>query len=134
MKTKNYVITSGKFTDAGNFTGYNALGERLHIHKRQMEALKWEKDADVKTPFYAIGAEKEIGQLDAEGNPLMAEGVPVLVTRLTALSIFKTKAELINAHVDANMLDVEIAQEFTTQATTAGLNEEAVKALLSATF
>lgn len=134
MKNKNYVITGGAFTSAGNFTGYNALGERLHFHARQMEQLGWKKDADVKLPFYAIGAVKDIGQLDADGNPLMADGVPVLVQRLTALSAFKTKQELVNAHVDATMVDVEIAQSIKTQATTAGLDDDAVKALLQASF
>lgn len=134
MKTKNYVITGGAFTQAGNFTGYNALGERIHFHARQMEQLGWKKDADVKTPFYAIGAVKQIGQLDGDGKPLEADGMPVLVDRLTALSAFKTKQELVNAHTDVVMLEVDIAKEIKTQATTAGLDDDAVKALLTASF
>jgi hypothetical protein len=135
MKTKNYVITGGSFTTAGNFTGYTAIGERLHFHKRQMEQLGWADDKAVKTPFYAVGAVKQIGQLDENSKPLANEdGTPVLVDRLTALSAFKTKQELINAHVDATMIDAEIAQTVKTQASTAGLSEASIEALLQATF
>jgi len=34
---KNFVINNGAFTANGNFSGYTALGVRVHLHKRQME-------------------------------------------------------------------------------------------------
>lgn len=130
---KNYVITSGSFTEAGNFSGYNALGERVHFHKRQMEALKWVKNEDVKYPFYAIGAVKQIGQLDENNDPkLNSDGTPILVDRLTALSAFATKAELVAAHVDNSTLEIEIKGAIATTAKSAGLNEKAVEMLLAA--
>jgi hypothetical protein len=129
---KNYVINNGSFTASGNFSGYTALGERVHIHSRQMQALGWSKQEDVQFPFYVIGATKQIGQLGADGKPLKnADGTDVLVDRLTALSAFKTRNEIKQAHADAALLDIEIAQEISAQATTAGLSEQAVKNLLS---
>lgn len=130
---KNYVINNGAFTPNGNFSGYTALGERVHVFNRQMQALGWSKQEDVKFPFYVIGTTKQIGQLDAEGKPVMnADGTPVTLGRLTALSAFKTRDEIKQAHADAALLDIEIAQEIRTQATTAGLSENAVSALMNA--
>lgn len=132
---KNYVINNGTFTASGNFSGYTALGERVHIFKRQMEALKWSTNEEVKFPFYAIGTVKEIGQLDPNGKPLVnPDGTPVTASRLTALSAFKTREEIKQAHADSALLDIEIAQEIRSQASSAGLSETAISALANAAF
>jgi hypothetical protein len=132
---KNYVINNGSFTANGNFSGYTALGERVHIFGRQMSALGWAKQDDVKFPFYAIGTMKEIGQLDASGKPLVdASGVAVTSGRLTALSAFKSREEIKQAHADSALLDIEIQQEIRNQASTAGLTESAINALANASF
>jgi hypothetical protein len=132
---KNYVINNGNFSASGNFSGYTALGDRVHIFKRQIAALGWEKPTDVKFPFYAIGTIKQIGQLDANGKPVTdANGAPLLSDRLTALSVFKTREEIKQAHADAALLDVEIAQSIKEQATSAGLSEKMVEAIANAPF
>lgn len=132
---KNYVINNGSFTASGNFSGYTALGERVHIFGRQMQALGWSKQEDVKFPFYCIGTVKEIGQLGADGKPLTdANGVALTSERLTALSAFKSREEIKQAHADNALLDIEIAQEIRTQASTAGLSEAAISALANAAF
>ena len=66
---KNYVINNGSFTKAGNFSGYTALGQRVHIYQRQMEALGWSANDDVQFPFYCIGDIREIQPVDEKGNP-----------------------------------------------------------------
>lgn len=132
---KNYVINNGAFTANGNFSGYTALGVRVHLHKRQMEALEWTKNEDIKFPFFCIADEKEIGSLDASGNAVVdANGVEIKTKRLTALSAFKTKSEITQAHADASLLDVEIAQAIKTQATSAGLSDSAIATLANASF
>ena len=129
---KNYAITSGKFTGKGNFTGYTAKGERLHIHAAQMSALGVSKDADVKFPFFAIGAVKQIGQLNEDASPKVdANGSPVLVDRLTAMSVFATKEQLVAAHVDDTTLDIAIAKSVKEVATANGLGEKELNALLA---
>ena len=128
---KNFAIHSGNFSANGNFSGYTALGERLFIHKTQMAGLSWTKTEDVKFPFYAIGATKLIGQLDANGKPAVNDdGTPVQVERLQALSIFPNKESLTAAHVDTATLDIEIKSAIKQSATAAGLSETAVSTLL----
>ena len=133
---KNYVINNGSFTTNGNFSGYTALGERVHFHKRQMEALGWKTTAEVKFPFYSIATIKAIGQLNDKGEPAMdaTTGLPLTQDRLTALSAFKTRDEIKQAHADASLLDIEIAQEIRSQASSAGLTADALKALASTPF
>ena len=126
--TKNYVINNGSFTGAGNFSGYTALGERVHIFKRQIEAMGWASNADVKFPFFAIGTMKPISQLDEAGN------VVGTTERLTALSAFKTREEIKQAHADSALLDIEIQQEIKSQASSAGLTETAINNLLAVAF
>lgn len=132
---KNYVINNGSFTANGNFSGYTALGDRVHLHKRQMEALNWKTNTDIKFPFYTIATIKPIGQLDDKGKPVLGEnGLPVTSDRLTALSAFKTRDEIKQAHADSALLDIEIMQEIKAQATTAGLTDSAIQALATASF
>lgn len=129
---KNFAIHSGNFSAKGNFTGYTALGEKLFIHKSQMNGLGWSKQDDVKFPFYAIGTVRQIGQLDENAQPKMnADGTAVLVDRLQALSVFATKEALTSAHVDTATLDIEIKQAVTSQAKSAGLTDSAINSLLS---
>ena len=129
---KNFAIHSGNFSAKGNFTGYTALGEKLFIHKSQMNGLGWSKQDDVKFPFYAIGSVRQIGQLDENAQPKMnADGTAVLVDRLQALSVFATKEALTSAHVDTATLDIEIKQAVTSQAKSAGLTDAAINSLLS---
>jgi len=132
---KNYVINNGAFTSNGNFSGYTALGVRVHLHKRQMEALGWSSNADVQFPFFCIAETKLIGSLDASGNAVVdANGVEIKSERLTALSAFKTKNEITQAHADSALLDIEIAQTIKTQATSAGLSESTIATLANASF
>ena len=132
---KNYVINNGAFTANGNFSGYTALGVRVHLHKRQMNALGWESTTDVQFPFFCIAETKQIGSLDASGNAVVDNnGVEIKSDRLTALSAFKTKGEITQAHADSALLDIEIAQTIKTQATSAGLSENAINTLANASF
>jgi hypothetical protein len=132
---KNYVINNGAFTANGNFSGYTALGVRVHLHKRQMNALGWESTTDVAFPFFCIAETKQIGSLDASGNAVVDNnGVEIKSDRLTALSAFKTKGEITQAHADSSLLDVEIQQAIRTQASSAGLSENAINTLANASF
>jgi hypothetical protein len=122
-------ILSGKFSTGadskGNFSGYNAGGERIFIHKSQMESVGFNTADDVKFPFYALIANKPIQTRDANG-----EITDVVVDRLQALSVFKTANELTTA-VNADFaLNLDAAKARKEMATAAGLNEESVNTLL----
>ena len=132
---RNFTVQSGGFTNAGNFTAYSALGERVFIHKRVMESQKWTKTEDVKFPFYAIIDTKEIGQLDDAGKPKMNDnGTALLVQRLQALSIFASVESLTNAQVDNVTLDIRVKSAIKSSASSAGLTESAIESLLSVAF
>jgi len=132
---KNYVITSGAFTANGNFTGYTALGKRLFIHKRVMESQKIAKNEDVKFPIYVVGDTVKIGQLDENGEAkLNADGSPVKVDRLQALSLFLTKEALVSAQTDEATLNIEVSAAVSVKASTAGLTKEQIGKLLEASI
>lgn len=128
---KQTQVLSGNFAgkdSKGNFSGYNAGGQRIFIHQRAMANLGWKEDKDVKFPFYAIVGEREIAPLDAEGN-VQTE---VKVTRLQALSVFPTKEAMIGAYNSDAQFEIEAKVALHTTAKASGLTDEAVKLLLAA--
>ena len=129
---KNFTIHSGNYSANGNFSGYTAKGERLFIHKTQMNGLGLEAGALPKFPIYAIGDTKMIGQLDSNGQAAVnADGTLMQVPRLQALSIFANREALTIAHVDDATLDIEIKQAISSAATSAGLTQSAIDSLLA---
>lgn len=124
---KNISISSGNFTDKGNFTGYNLLGERVHCFKRQMEQLGWSKDADVKFPFFVVAAVKEYQEVDDEGNP-----TDETFERLTATSVFKSENDIINAHVANASTEAKINKAVQSAIDKLELSEEQLAELANA--
>ena len=123
-------ILSGSFTSGegkkGNFTAYNENGERIFIHKRTMESLGFNTNADIKFPFYAIIDEKEIQTLDKNG-----ELSDTLVKRLQALSIFKTEDEMLDASTSSERFAIKAKARVQSVAKASGLTESAIDSLLS---
>ena len=128
---KNLSIVSGNFSANGNFSGYTAFGERLFIHKTQMATFGL-KDLELpKFPFFCIGDVKEIGQLDENSKPKMnADGTPLTIKRLQALSVFPSEEAIRQAHVNVKMLDINIKKAVVEAASAAGLSEAGINALL----
>ena len=122
-------IVSGKFTTGenakGNFTAYDANGERFFIHKSQMESAGLKSDKDIKFPLFAITDEKEIQTRDANG-----ELTDVLVKRAQALSIFKSEDEMINAFNSSARLAIKAKTNLQAVATASGLNQSTINSLL----
>lgn len=129
---KSTKIVSGNFSKGdgakGNFTGYNAKGEKIFIHKAQMETLGYKVDADVK-PFFAVIGEREIATRDENG-----EITTTMVKRLQALSVFKTSEELVSAVNADAVLELQSKKALAAEAKAAGLTESAVTALLNASI
>jgi hypothetical protein len=127
---KSTQILSGKFSAGekakGNFTGYNAKGEKIFVHKAQMETLGFKSDKDVK-PFFAVIGEREIATRDEDGVI-----TTTLVKRLQALSVFKDSASLIAAVNSDAVLEIQAKAALKTEATAAGLTEAGLNALMSA--
>lgn len=126
---KKTTILSGKHTEAGNFTGYNALGERIHVSKAIMESLGMPDTAKTKLPLFAIIGEREFEAQDENNQP-----TGVMFKRTQALSAFKTAQELIDAVNSDKLLDINTQVDFQVKATSAGLTEKAIEALLTASI
>jgi len=131
----NYIITSGDFTNAGNFSGYNAKSVRIHFHKRQMDSLGFSKENPPTYPFYCIAETKTFdARKDDKGNPIPYSDGKFTMTRLSALSAFKDKSLLISAHAEESLLDKEIEHEINKIATTRGLTSDSVAQLANASI
>jgi|SRR6478609_1804731 len=129
---KSTQILSGNFSAGegkkGNFTGYNAKGEKIFVHKAQMETLGFKTDKDVK-PFFAVIGEREIATRDEDGNI-----TTTMVKRLQALSVFADSKSLIAAVNSDAVLELQAKAALKTEATAAGLTEKSLEALLNASI
>jgi hypothetical protein len=124
---KNKVINNGSFTAAGNFSGYTALGERIHIYARQMAALGWSTNEDVEYPFYCIAKTTKMKELDGDGKE-----TGMTSDRETAASVFKTREAITQAHTESATLDIEIKNSIAQEAAKVGLTAESIDSLLNA--
>lgn len=135
---KRVQILSGNFATGegkkGNYSGYDKDNERYFISQRLMASNGWATDKEVVLPFWANTGVKQIGQLNAEGEPLTLNGVPVLVDRTQVLSIFKTREDLVNSEIDTASIEIDIASGIRAKGKSAGLTEDVLQALLTASF
>ena len=133
---KKVQILSGNFATGegrqGNFSAYDDDRERYFVPKNLMLAHGWKEDKDVKFPFWAKVKVAKIGQLDENGEPLVVDGVPVLVDRPEVRSIFKTDQELIDSEISKATIDIKIQAGIQSAATTAGLSKESIAHLVDA--
>lgn len=102
---KAYIIQSGHFSQAGNFMGFSAKGEKIHIYKKDIIRLfpqvgivyrclgRYEKEL-VKLPFYCLAKEKEFDYMDHDGQRTGQK-----FTRLTAFVISDKEYEIKTAAV-----------------------------------
>ena len=129
---KSTQILSGNFSAGegkkGNFTGYNAKGEKIFVHKAQMETLGFKENKDVK-PFFAVIGEREINTLDEDGQP-----TGKITKRVQALSVFKDSKSLIEAVNSDAVLEIQAKAALKTEATAVGLTEKSLEALLNASI
>jgi hypothetical protein len=129
MSKQMSEIHSGNFSKGdkaqGNFTGYTSDGEKFFINKALLASTGWTKDADVKFPFYAITASKDIQTRDENG-----ELTDTLVKRNQALSIFKTEDEMINAFNSSARMQIKAKVNLAQVATASGLSTSTINSLL----
>jgi hypothetical protein len=102
---KAYIIQSGHFSQSGNFMGFSAKGEKIHIYKKDIIRLfpqvgivyrclgRYEKEL-VKLPFYCLAKEKEFDYMDHDGQKTGHK-----FTRLTAFVISDKEYEIKTAAV-----------------------------------
>ncbi len=108
------AINSGNFTEAGNFSGYNAQGLRIHCPARLMESLNLSAAVDITFPVFALADEKTYPASDKADET-------ETFTRLTACSLFLTQADAISARNADAKLEILADADLRVTAKTAGL-------------
>jgi len=117
----------------GNFSGYNEDGQRIFINKQLMSSLGFNTDADLKkdgkfVSFFAIYDSKEIPAPDASGE------LTLTATRVQATSLFTTEDAMINAFYASERRKIVGQGGLKTLASTVGLSDASVNAILSASI
>lgn len=127
------TILSGNFATGegqkGNFSAYNSKGERIFIFKQQMEGAGFKETKDLKFPFFALINEREIDTRDDSG-----ELTGVMVKRLQATAVFKTKEELVNASIADAEIEILSATKLATLAKESGLTEKQLDLIMAASI
>lgn len=133
-------ILSGNFAtgegNQGNYNAYDEDGVRYFVPKRLMEANGWTTDeqAAAAMPFYAKAKVNVIGQTDKDGNIAIDEkGMPITRERLQIMSIWKNRQALIDSAVNKGTLAIEIQAGINKVATSMGLTNDHITALMKAT-
>jgi len=99
---KAYVIQSGHFSKAGNFIGISALGERVHIYRRQINELF--RYGQVKLPFYCMADHLTFDNTDG-----------TTFNRLTAIQISDHEYEIRTALINSRIVSLEMDLHFCKQ-------------------
>lgn len=113
---KAYIIQSGHFSQAGNFMGFSAKGEKIHIYKKHILELfpkvgivyrclgRYEKEL-VKLPFYCLAEDETFDYMDHDGQRTGQK-----FTRLTAFVIsdkeYEIKTAAVNHWADSKIKDL----------------------------
>ena len=120
------AILSGNFTTNGNFSGYNAAGDRIHIPARQMESLGLNKDTKIKFPLYSLVRQREFSSVDANGQPTGEK-----FTRAQSGSVFLNEEDMIAAANADDLLKLKTKANLATQAKSTGLTDSVINSLLT---
>lgn len=117
----------------GNFSGYNEDGQRIFISKQLMSSLGFNTDADLKkdgkfAPFFAIYGEQPIPAADANGE------LTLTAIRVQATSLFTTEDAMINAFYASQRREIIGQGSLKTLASTVGLSDANVSAILTASI
>lgn len=133
MKQKKLIVLSGNFTKLGHFRGYTALGQYVHIFKRQMDGLGLTDASKLKFPIYVVAEPRSYdARLNEKGE--IVEGSKSIENRMTACSVFTDKAAFVNAFVAEANLELEIAVEINKAAKAYTLDAENVEQLANASI
>jgi hypothetical protein len=136
--TKNILmtnITSGKWSEKGNFTGKDITGEKIFISKDLMASLGFQPGDNAKD-FSCAYMHNLIGQLDEKGNEKVdtITGEPVKSLRIEATAIFTSEDAMHDAFASRDSHAFRVRAKVEASAKSAGLTESAINSLLSVAF
>ena len=107
-------VHRGLISKQGNLTAYTATGKDFYIKGEMLKSTFGIKDLKELTyPFYAIMDIKEYSELDKDRNPITdTEGNEKKFLLKTAVSLFKTKDELVEASIEDDLgAEIQIEKE-----------------------
>ena len=116
-----YVINSVNKTDAGNYSGYSSMGERVHIYGKQYEA------AGSPTGTFFVTAEPVTYDVTDDKDVPTGDKF----TRLTARGIFKDAIAYAAAATADVALDVAVLAARKSIGVAAKLDDAAMAKLLT---
>lgn len=90
---QKYIISSGRWTENNNFTGYTLFGERVHIFGHQMASANFTKES-TEFPLIVVAEKKNYSaRVDENGQKIGQD----IVDRLTATAVFANEDAFVNA-------------------------------------
>lgn len=128
---KSLKITRGAFSKAGNLMLIDKTRTAYFCPKSLVTDKGWSKIEDITFPLYVNVGTFTYNNLDDNGNPLLnADGTNSTFTREDVIDIFTSAQALADDYADDFSLEILKKQAVKSTATTAGLTESNVNALL----
>jgi hypothetical protein len=124
-------ITRGAFSAKGNLMLMDKGRNAFFCPKAVVTEKGWSKIEDITFPLYVNVNTFTYNNLDDNGNPLLnADGTPSTFTREDVIDVFTSAQALADDYADDFSLEILKKQAVKSTASSAGLTESNVNALL----
>ena len=143
---RQVTILSGRITAKGNLTGYNAIGERIHVSAQQLTSAGIDP-LKLTFPIFAITVERTFDKRDADDKPIIdpTTNKPETFVREQAGSIFTTEQAMstamnadkliaIRTNAEVQLASLNSVIELNKVATASGLSTESVASLMESSL
>jgi hypothetical protein len=128
---KSLKVTRGAFSQAGNLLLIDKAKKAYFCPKSLATEKGWSKIEDITFPLYINVGSFTYNNLDDNGNPLLnADGTNSTFTREDVIDIFTSAQALAEDYADDFSLEILKKQAVKSTASSAGLTEANVNALL----
>jgi hypothetical protein len=128
---KSLKITRGAFSAKGNLMLMDKARKAYFCPKSIVTENNWTKVEDITFPLYVNVDTFTYNNLDDSGNPLLnADGTKSTFTREDVIDVFTSAQALADDYADDFSLEILKKQAVKSTATSAGLTDANVNALL----
>lgn len=129
---KSIKIVKANFTPAGNAYFVDKAKDSFFCPKALLVEKGWNKAEDISFPIYCNVNTFTYNNIDSEKNVILnADGTNSTFTRTDIIDAFESAQALANDYADDFALDILKAQAVKSTATSAGLTQANVDALLN---
>lgn len=121
---QKFIISSGSWTEGGNFSGYTIFGKRIHVFGHQMRSAGFSKE-HTTFPFIVVAEEKSYeARIDENGKPIGQ----AIKDRLTATAVFATEDKFVEAAAMEQGFDARVERKIAKKVQSLEFDIDAVKA------